>query len=282
MQRSEMTTQQSEKQFIELTDYLVARAINVCPVPFEVEDEISTVFCLEYESLENSINHIRYIFNQEFKELFHLELKGILECQYSRVKFLLSRCLVVCDEPTLESFVFVCAFIFHMIFCWFTERGCYQIITDCRFCLYSLYKRKFCSTFRTPGDYEELKLFCKDVHGILSPKLENEELSAALDCLPDRGQGLIGLIERCLTASEKNFSLNPLEVEFCERERTRTLNNLKRHSENEMQNIILPGHCALDQSLDNFESDQIDTNNINDTIEFESEICELCGFKCGL
>ncbi|GFY47487.1 hypothetical protein TNIN_459071 [Trichonephila inaurata madagascariensis] len=277
-----MTMQQAENQFNELANYLVVRAINICPVPYEVEDEISTVFCLEYESLENSINHFRYIFNQEFKELFHLELKGILECQYSRVKFLLSRCLAICDEPTLTSFVFACAFIFHMIFCWFTERNCYQIITDCRFCLCSLYKRKLCSIFRTPGDYEQLKLFCKDVHGILSPKLENEELSAALDCLPDRGQGLFGLMEKCITASEKAFSLNHLEVEFCERERIRTLNNLKRHFGNATQNIVLPGHSALDQSLDDFERDQVDTNNTNDTMESESEICEFCGFKCGL
>ncbi|GFR31455.1 hypothetical protein TNCT_662051 [Trichonephila clavata] len=276
-----MTTQQAEKQFIELADYLVVRAINVCPVPYEVEDEISEVFCEEYESLENLINHIRYIFNKEFKELFHLELKGILECQYSRIKFMLSRCLAVCDEPTLMSFVFACAFIFHMIFCWLTERDCYQIINDCRFCLYSLYKRTFCSIFRTPRDFEELKIFCKKVHGILSPKLENEELSAALDSLPDRGQGLTELIEKCITASEKDFFLNPSEVEFCERERTRTLNNLKRHFGNTMQNIVVPGNRALDPSLDNFTIEQRDTNNI-DTMELEAEICELCGSKCGL
>lgn len=280
-----MSKKQAEKRFIEFSSYLVVRALNICVVPFEVEDEVSKIWCFQYESLEYSINSFRCIFNQEFKELFHLELKFILEQQVSRIKFILSRCLAMCDEPSYKNFVFVCAFIFHMIFCWFTERHCYQIIIECQFCLYALYKRKFWKIFQTPEDYTELKSVCNELNEIISPKLEEEELNDALDALPDRGQSAFELIEKCIRGTE-DFSFTPLEITFCEREKARVSNNFEKQFEKGMKNTVSStvycSDCYTDSeiSLDDVTVNQMDTNN--NIMEFETDICEFCGFNCGL
>ncbi|GFT07716.1 hypothetical protein NPIL_237291 [Nephila pilipes] len=280
----EETKVQAEKHFLDLSYYLAIRALNLCSIPQDVQAQVSKIWCSEYESLENSINCLRSLFKQEFKELYCYDLSKVWEWKESRIKFILSRCLAICDEPSYDSFVFACAFIFHMVLYWFNERNCYQIIHECQFCLYSLYKRKLMEIFHTLDDYEKFKSFCEDVDESLSSKIDDGKLNTALDSLPDSGQTFFEMIERCVIATDEDFSPTLSDLEFWGREKeTRNLNKIEGHFRNAKRNICDVKHSS-EQSVSGTSLDKVTGNqmDINDRMEFLSDICEFCGGRCGM
>ncbi|GFY07157.1 hypothetical protein TNCV_277041 [Trichonephila clavipes] len=199
------------RPFMYLIHYVVNLVFEECDGSSETNPEMTFH---PYDTIRETLENLHYVFVRSTDEIFFSNTEKILGSRTTRVNFLLSRCLAICDEPSNISFLVVLAFIYDMIFYWRSQRKCYSIFFDSEFCLCALYKRKFWKVFRTQKDYDELVSFSRTLFEILDPKVKADEFDSALEALPDHGLHAYQLMDSCAHAAEIDLDFTPSEIKF--------------------------------------------------------------------
>ncbi|GFY45501.1 hypothetical protein TNIN_347831 [Trichonephila inaurata madagascariensis] len=199
------------RPFMYLIHYVVNLVFEECDCSSGTDPEMTFH---PYDTIRETLENLHYVFMRSTDEIFLTNTEKILGSRTTRVSFLLSRCLAICDQPSNISFLVVLAFIYDVIYYWRSQKKCYSIFFDCEFCLCALYKRKFWKVFRTQKDYDELVSFSRKLLEILEPKVKADEFDTALDSLPDRGMYAYRLMENCVHAAVTDLDFTPSEIKF--------------------------------------------------------------------
>lgn len=274
------TVDEPEGKFMFLIHFLVSQALEEYHSSTDTNPERKNMTFHPYDTIRETLEYLHYVFMRKTEEIFYKNTEAILGSRASRVHFLLSRCLAICDEPSNISFLVMCTFIYDMIFYWLFERTCYRLFFDSEFCLLALYKRKFWKIFRNQKDFDELVSFSRTLAEILEPKIKANEFDNVLDALPDHGQHALQLMEKCVNATETDVSFTPWEVKFlglnseemdsndvdCERCKLFAFEAFKKDAE-----CTLPPLCM-----------KLSRITLESLEKFKIAVCEHCNTGCDL
>ncbi|GFR17525.1 hypothetical protein TNCT_691161 [Trichonephila clavata] len=155
-----------------------------------------------------------YLFFDEFKRMFRASLDKFYLSEIQGAEFLLSQCIILCDEgePTHFNFLIVASFLNQSIFHFLREYECFRILYIADFCFDVLYDRLFRKVFESKEIYEKLKLFCLDF-------LRNFSSESTL-CLLQKspfGNYWMHFVEGRHKDPANSFSLNEKELELFEK-----------------------------------------------------------------
>ncbi|GIX79324.1 uncharacterized protein CDAR_290621 [Caerostris darwini] len=104
---------------------------------------------------------LRSVFSDAFTKAFPHIQKSVKHF----MMYLTSRCLKLCGDDLLLSFLIICAFIAELnLFCWIN--GCFAYMNTAPKCLVAIFNRTLRKEFYATVGWERMKLFCESfVHG---------------------------------------------------------------------------------------------------------------------
>ncbi|GFY74802.1 hypothetical protein TNIN_78771 [Trichonephila inaurata madagascariensis] len=124
------------------------------------------------ESEESDTSHIfwnnacsakpAHIFCAEFDKILESGDDISLDPEIEYAQFLLSRCKLLCLEPTYSSFLLVSAFLTRANFAGNIE--CFRTLYITEFCFLVLYRRVFWKIFNSFEGFQNLHKFCDEFH----------------------------------------------------------------------------------------------------------------------
>ncbi|GFY40828.1 hypothetical protein TNIN_52371, partial [Trichonephila inaurata madagascariensis] len=151
------------------------------------------------------VNILSTIFQEDFDKI--LEEDYPIDCELDYSKFLLSRCELLCPEPTYSSFLLVSAFLDNLIVCEAGDQECFETLYISEFCLLVLYRRLFWKIFNSEEGHQNLKKFCDEFH-------KNFTDDSTLSDLRNTCVGLnwIKVVQDCVNATDVHFSLEDVDI----------------------------------------------------------------------
>ncbi|GFY59705.1 hypothetical protein TNIN_183921 [Trichonephila inaurata madagascariensis] len=176
-----------------------------------------------------------------------------IEC----AKFLLSRCIRLCNEPerTYLNFLLVAAFLKESVYYCVLKYKCYRMLYIGDFCFDVLYNRLFRKVFESRKVYEKLELFCKAFLEYFTPGTTQDEFQGSAF-----GKYWTDYVEKIFNVNNDSFSLTESEVEFFEK--FYSIENYANHEE-----------WPVLHETEN-------TEYYFDAREHYPSDCETCGSKC--
>ncbi|GFX14572.1 hypothetical protein TNCV_1986851 [Trichonephila clavipes] len=251
-----------DKEFCDyerLKRYLLLESLIPTSIPQEIRDELADVIKPAYFGIEFVTQNLsKHVFYDEFQKILE-ETAGIfgsteIEC----AKFLLSRCIRLCDEsqPTYFNFLLVAAFLKESISHFFLVYKCYRILYIGDFCFDVLYSRLFSKVFEYREIYENLELFCNKFLEYFTPDTTQDEFQDSTF-----GKYCLHFVEERFHIKNDIFSLKESEVELFE-----TFYSMESIANGEEGREL--------RQTENSESTHFDAR------EHYPFDCETCGSKC--
>ncbi|GFS33493.1 hypothetical protein TNIN_401831 [Trichonephila inaurata madagascariensis] len=118
---------------------------------------------IEFFGVYDVANFLRlYLFREEFNSILERRTEVHFNNEMKHAEFLLSRCVLLCLEPTYPRFVLVVAFLMHVVILDVNKVQCFRLTYIAEFCLNVLHGRMFKKIFRSPEDYQRLQIFCQE------------------------------------------------------------------------------------------------------------------------
>ncbi|GFS84432.1 hypothetical protein NPIL_306911 [Nephila pilipes] len=169
------------------------------------------------------------------------------------VEFYLSRCVMLCGEPTFISFLLVATYVTDIFLTSFRTVKCFRKLHLCEFIFDVLYRRIFCKVFNA-NVYNELMSFCEFFNESFTveslSELENVTLFAHWK----------NQIKNSLNIVGERFSLNESEIELFRK--NYSIENNREH-DSPLSSVLM---CEENVSLKKTE---------NGTL-----VCSFCDSKC--
>ncbi|GFS48950.1 hypothetical protein TNIN_280831 [Trichonephila inaurata madagascariensis] len=242
-----------------LKQYLLLESLIPTFIPQEIREELEDMIKPAYFGIEFVTQDLsKHIFYDEFQKILG-ESAGIfgsseIEC----AKFLISRCIRLCDEPepTYFNFLLVATFLKESIFHFFLVYKCYRILYIADFCFNVLYNRLFWKLFESREVYENLEFFCNKFLEHFTPDTTQGEFQGS-----NFGKYCIHFVEERFHVNNDSFSLKESEVELFE-------------TFYSMESIAKREEWQEMRETENSESAHFDAR---EHYPFE---CETCGSKC--
>lgn len=245
-----------DDKYSSLSRYLLLASIIPSDIPSRVLCELESMVFPSHSETNEVMMVVMNFFYNDFGKILDADGGNLRSSEIDYAKFLLSRCLVLCDKPTYINFMLVAAFLSYAVFSNFDDVKCYRILYISEFCFYVLYRRKFWKVFESKEDYEKLQTFCHEFGKSTTPNPTLREMSNTAF-----GLKWISLVRDCINVSSDNFSLEESEVKL-------------------FDNVFSVG-CQLDSEtfLIPIETDD-DLNSLFESSEHNILFCRTCGTKC--
>ncbi|GFQ87258.1 hypothetical protein TNCT_587771 [Trichonephila clavata] len=242
-----------------LKRYLLLESLVPARIPQEIRDELEVMIKPENFGIGFVIQVLsEYLFYGKFEKIVSASAEIFGSSEIECAKFLLSRCLSLCDEPepTYFNFLLLAAFLRESVFQFFLEYKCYQMFYIGDFCFDVLYNRQFWKVFESIEVYEKLELFCQKF-------LKHFPLDTTAGEFQDStfGKNCIHIVEERFNVSNESFSMSESEVEMFEK-----FYSMENNSKHEERPILRETENAEDECFD--------------AREYYSSDCETCGSKC--
>ncbi|GFQ87259.1 hypothetical protein TNCT_587781 [Trichonephila clavata] len=242
-----------------LKRYLLLDSLVPAGIPQEIRNELEDMIKPANFGIEIVMDDFsEYLFNDKFEEIVSAAAEIFVSSEIECAKFLLSRCLSLCDEPEpmYFNFLLVAAFLRESVFNFYLNYKCYRIFYICDFCFDVLYNRFFWKVFESREVYEKLELFCqKFLKDFPRDTTEGEFQDSTF------GKKCIHLVEERFNVSNESFSLSESEVEMFEK-----FYSMENNAKHEERPILRETENADDECFD--------------AREYYSSDCETCGSKC--
>ncbi|GFQ81415.1 hypothetical protein TNCT_71071 [Trichonephila clavata] len=147
-----------------VTKYLLLMSLDDCSIysrlPFmhELED-------IEFFGIYEVTNLLALcLFREDFNRILERRSEINTESEMDHAQFLLSRCVLLCREPTYPRFVLTVAFLSNVVVLDVDDLECFRVAYIAEFCLNVLYRRIFWKIFRSREDYQKLRIFCHEFY----------------------------------------------------------------------------------------------------------------------
>ncbi|GFX75072.1 uncharacterized protein TNCV_4064741 [Trichonephila clavipes] len=202
---------------------------------FFLHSLIGSPYCVDASFFEGfemfDIYGIYLVINKLAFSIFHKEFEEILGKRYAKksynatdsdsdcetdsssdddqedIKYILSRCTLLCPVPTRSNFVLVVAFLIRVVMMDIKILDCFHTLYICEYFLKVLYKRTFWKIFQSEEDFNKLKCFCDGFC-----KLKYSSLTELRNT--PFGENWINLVQSCMEVSDVSFSLENSEKEI--------------------------------------------------------------------
>ncbi|GFT49041.1 hypothetical protein NPIL_258681 [Nephila pilipes] len=187
--------------------YLLLQTVIASDVPQPIQTFVETMECQENFSVYKMICVLSKLFDDDFQKMLNANEEKLSGTEIECAEFFLSRCVMLCGEPSYSSFMLVATFLSYLVLDFFNECGCFRILHITEFCFDILYRRIFQSLFQSQEDCRNLLLFCDKFNLQMEPV---PKLSALLNTFEgfnwmhyviDSSNATCSSF--CLTASEK-------------------------------------------------------------------------------
>ncbi|KAF8787123.1 hypothetical protein HNY73_008751 [Argiope bruennichi] len=232
---------------------------------FELADDTEAILEVTY--------NLRHMFEEEFDSISeNIALQTHFE---SFMKALLSRCIIISDEPCYLSFLLLCSLIETLAGPIFIYRKCLTYVMICSLCLRSVYERCYKDLFDEIQEFESLGSFCRSI----IPFPVEGERKLLLSVHEQREISL--LLSNAVDIDHKNFILTNSELETL----YKTLTIICRTDN--FPNPYEPMNTCCDS--DSFSDDAEDVEEELDCVSSEEEeecssgedkICDSCHGNC--
>ncbi|GFX88878.1 hypothetical protein TNCV_2575851 [Trichonephila clavipes] len=160
-------------------------------------------------------------FRKKFNEILERRTEINANIDMDHAQFLLSRCVLLCREPTYPTFVLVVAFLTNVLILDVDDLECFKVAYITEFCLSVLYRRIFWKIFRSREDYRRLHFFCKQFNkkfGQCSAMIKLPKTSVNVNWQK--------LIQGCIEDPNIEFPLEESEIEMFNKAR-RVMDNME-------------------------------------------------------
>ncbi|GFQ69888.1 hypothetical protein TNCT_50391 [Trichonephila clavata] len=224
-------------RYFDMTRFVLLKSLSICSISPKFNFLLDEVPRHELSDVADVVQKLLLIFRADFDKILESGDDVSRDPEIKRAEFLLSRCKLLCLEPTYSSFLLVSAFLNNLILSDGENIECFQILYITEFCLLVLYRRLFWKIFNSKDSYVNLQKFC-----------EQFQKSFTLDStLSDLGKTTVGenwinSVQRSVdTTDNLNFSLEDFEVNSFEDDYSAT-NHMECVMEysREIESILFP------------------------------------------
>ncbi|GFU19887.1 hypothetical protein TNCV_2269141 [Trichonephila clavipes] len=254
------TTENKEScDYVCLKRYLLLESLIPTRIPEEIRDELEDMIKPAYFGIELVTQVLSaYLIYGEFDKILRESTEMFGSSEIECAQFLLSRCIMLCDEPEPSHFNFllVAAFLNESVFRFFLEYKCYRMLYIGDFCFYVLYNRLFRKVFESREVYEKLELFCQEFLKHFTPETTQGEFQDSLF-----GKYCINFVEERFNVNNDSFSLTTSELELFEK-----FYSMQSNAKHEEWSALRETEYAEDAYFD--------------AREYYLSDCESCGSKC--
>ncbi|GFY59511.1 hypothetical protein TNIN_34211 [Trichonephila inaurata madagascariensis] len=210
---------------------------------------------VEFYEIYEMINLLAMgVFYKQFNKILERRNEINANIDMDHAQFLLSRCVLLCREPTYPTFVLVVAFLSNVLILDVDDLECFKVAYITEFCLSVLYRRIFWKIFRSREDYRRLQFFCIKFN-------KKFGLHSAFTKLPKASVYVNWkkLIQDCIEDPNIEFPLEESEIEMF------------RNARRELDNM----ECKPKMSL------KIENTYFSDSgLRKMHSLCAFCGTKC--
>ncbi|GFQ90122.1 hypothetical protein TNCT_86181 [Trichonephila clavata] len=230
-------------KYLNMIRYLLLKSLSQCPSSagklfYELENN---EFC-EIYSVANllTINFFSEKFEKLREKRNEIESASEADSDYKLegIKFLLSRCALLCPVPTYSNFVLVVAFLIKVVIMDIDVLDCYKTMYTSEFCLRVLHRRILWKIFQSENVYKNLKTFCADFGNVFIPKgsmatiLWNNSLR----------ENFLIQVQNCIEDTDISFPLEESEIEVF-RNDSCVINNMEYNPRmsQEIENTLFSG-----------------------------------------
>ncbi|GFQ76459.1 hypothetical protein TNCT_179981 [Trichonephila clavata] len=223
-------------RYSRITRYVLLRSLawyNTSPKLDFIDEELSYH---EFCDISNVVNILLKIFCDDFDKILESGDNICLDSEIEYAQFLLSRCKLLCLEPTYSSFLLVSAFLNNLVLRDGENLECFRIMYITEFCFLVLHRRFFWKIFDSKDGYQNLQKFCDEFH-------DNFTKDSTLRDLRKRTVGAkwINIVQNCVDASLVSFFLEDGEVKLFEEEYSK-INDMECKSDHlrEIESLLFP------------------------------------------
>ncbi|GFT53038.1 hypothetical protein NPIL_354221 [Nephila pilipes] len=191
-----------------ITRYLLLQTLIACEVPQPIRTFLETMECKDNLTVYKMNCVLTTLFNDDFQKMLNANEEKLSGTEIECAEFFLSRCVMLCGEPSYSSFMLVATFLSYLVLDFFNECGCFRILHITEFCFDILYRRIFQRLFQSQEDCRNLLLFCDEFNEQMEP---DPKLSALLNTL--EGFNLMHYVIDSINATCSSFCLTESEKE---------------------------------------------------------------------
>lgn len=221
-------------KYLRVTRYLVLHSVFVTTLEIPFLENIQYNELNEVACVRNVL--IMYFFADDFEKILDVPSDKYVGADIDYAECLLSRCLLLCSEPTYASFMLVASFLSYVIDEYVDDLKCFRIMYIVEFCFIVLYKRRFWNIFKFKEDYLKLRRFCVKVDKMFTEKSTLKELRNTTF-----GVDWINLVKNCVEATDIDFSFTKSEKELFKRVYWKKLHiECKTDISRKIENILYP------------------------------------------
>ncbi|GFT97104.1 hypothetical protein NPIL_475131 [Nephila pilipes] len=159
-----------------ITRYLLLQTLIACEVPQPIRTFLETMECKDNLTVYKMNCVLTTLFNDDFQKILNANEEKLSGTEIECAEFFLSRCVMLCGEPSYSSFMLVATFLSYLVLDFFNDCGCFRILHITEFCFDILYRNTFWKLFQSQEDYKNLQLFCDKFNLQMGPELTLSDL----------------------------------------------------------------------------------------------------------
>ncbi|GFT61483.1 hypothetical protein NPIL_689851 [Nephila pilipes] len=199
---------ESYSKYIKLSRYLILQPLFLTPTSQKLSLERGAQMPPELIGTEIVIKTLVVFFHHDFKKIMDSKEEKISGFEMECATFFLSRSVLMCNEPSVNNFMLVTAFMSFLIYNYVTHSKCFRILHVCEYCFAVLFKRVFSIVFMADEDYEKLRLFCDEfVEHLTTDSMLNDLGNTPVI------KNYMNLVNNCINGGDNSFSLSDYEVD---------------------------------------------------------------------
>ncbi|GFQ81182.1 hypothetical protein TNCT_255201 [Trichonephila clavata] len=196
-------------RYSRMTRYVLLNSLACYTTSKKLHSFLEKLMYHELDYITEVVNILLRIFRADFDKIIDIGNSPDSEIEYAQ--FLLSRCKLLCLEPTCSSFFLACAFLCNLILRNGEIIECFRILYICEFCFLVLHRRLFWKIFNSKDDYWKLQKFCDEFCKSFTMDSTLSELQKTTV-----GANWINNLKGCVDATQVNFYLDFVDLKLFE------------------------------------------------------------------